>query len=414
MFDSLKKKLSSAIKNLVNREETEEAAEQKAEAQPAQVIATPPKPEIVQERVSEKPKIEEKQVQKEKPEQPKAETIIPQKQKAEPEPKKEESPAHKPPVEKVHMEKKEKPEPLLKVSLGTKIKGVILRSVTLNESEIDQFTENVKISLLESDVSYETTERISSTIGDELRSTKISASSIDASLRNVLRDSLLSVLKKNESGIDLFKFVTERISQNNIPIKILFLGANGTGKTTTMAKIASHLKKSNVTCVLSASDTFRAAAIEQTEYHANKIGVPVVKSGYGADPASVAFDAIAFAKARGIQVVLIDSAGRQETNKNLINEIHKIVRIAKPDITLFVGESTSGNALPEQIKEFNKIAKIDGVVLTKLDCDAKGGNTISIADTTGIPILFFGIGESYDALRAYDSDFILNAIVPNN
>ena len=181
-----------------------------------------------------------------------------------------------------------------------------------------------------------------------------------------------------------------------------------------MAKIAYNFKKNGITCVLSASDTFRAAAIEQTEHHANKVGVPVIKSTYGADPASIAFDAIAYAKARGIHAVLIDSAGRQETNKNLINEMQKMVRVAKPDLTIFVGESIAGNQLSEQIKEFNKFMSIDGIILTKLDADAKGGNAISIAHVTGIPLLYLGTGESYDALVPYTPDFIVNAILPNN
>ena len=433
MFDSLKKKLSNAIKGLVKREEQGIKAEEKveaAQAQPAppvveqkarpppeirQVVEAPRRDEIraepekrigaPQHHVKEVPRKDVEQPRPQPKQEPKPEIEKPRPQIVEvPLPKVEKSQPRKEP---------EKRESLLKVSLGTKIKGVVFRSVTLNDSEISDFTENVKMSLLESDVSYETTEHISSAIEERLKTSKIPASNIDSSLKNVLRESLMEVLKKNETGIDVFKFVAERTARNEVPVKILFLGPNGTGKTTTMAKIAHHLKKSGITCVMSASDTFRAAAIEQTEYHANKIGVPVIKSNYGADPASIAFDAIAYAKAHGIQVVLIDSAGRQETNKNLINEIQKMVRIAKPDLTVFIGESTAGNALSEQIREFNKFAKIDGVVLSKLDCDAKGGNAISIADTTGIPILFFGVGEAYDAIMPYSTEFILNAIVPN-
>jgi fused signal recognition particle receptor len=180
-----------------------------------------------------------------------------------------------------------------------------------------------------------------------------------------------------------------------------------------MAKIAYALKKRGISSVLSASDTFRAAAIEQTEHHAKSVGVPVIKSSYGADPASIAFDAIAFAKAHNIQVVLIDTAGRQETNKNLISEMQKMVRVSKPDITVFVGESTAGNQLTEQIKEFSKHIQIDGIILTKLDCDAKGGNAISMAYTVGIPLLLIGTGESYEALIQYTPQFMVDTILPN-
>ena len=181
-----------------------------------------------------------------------------------------------------------------------------------------------------------------------------------------------------------------------------------------IAKLAHMLKSNGISCAMSASDTFRAAAIEQTEFHANKVGVPVIKGSYGADPASVAFDAIAYAKSHRISVVLIDTAGRQETNKNLVSEIQKISRITKPDATIFIGESTSGNRIAEQIKEFSKSVKIDGIILTKLDCDAKGGSAVSISDITGIPILFFGTGESYDALVEYRPEFIADAVLPNN
>ena len=208
------------------------------------------------------------------------------------------------------------------------------------------------------------------------------------------------------------QLVKGRVSEGSKPVKILFLGPNGTGKTTTIAKLAYGFKNAGISSVLSASDTFRAAAIEQLEHHANKIGVPVIRSSYGADPASVAFDAIAYAKAHGIDAVLIDSAGRQETNKSLIEEMKKMVRVAKPDLIIFVGESTAGNMISEQIKEFSKFMAIDGIILTKLDCDAKGGGALSIAHTTGRPVLFFGTGEGYDALIPYDPNFVIDAILP--
>ena len=181
-----------------------------------------------------------------------------------------------------------------------------------------------------------------------------------------------------------------------------------------MAKIASMLIANNITCVLSASDTFRAAAIEQTAYHANKLGIKVIKGTYGADPARVAFDAIAHAKAHGIMVVLIDSAGRQETNKSLIEELKKISRVTSPDLKIFIGESISGNALLDQVKAIDEAVKLDGIILTKLDVDAKGGNTLSILSDTTIPILYFGTGEKYSDIIAYDPQFIVDNILPNN
>ncbi len=301
----------------------------------------------------------------------------------------------------------------INLSIKTKIKKVFLSKVKLNDSDINQFLDELKMSLLQSDVSYNTMESFTADLDKKLRSKEFESKEISRQIIEQVRLALNDVLNKNMgSYIDLFETISSRVAKNDVPIKILFIGPNGTGKTTTIAKIANGLKNRNITSILSASDTFRAAAIEQTEYHANKVGVPVIKSRYGADPASVAFDAINYANAHNIKVVLIDSAGRQETNKNLINEISKMARVTKPDITLFVGESISGHVISEQINEFSKFIKIDGIILTKLDCDAKGGNAISIAYDTDAPILFMGTGESYDALMNFSPKFIIDSILP--
>ena len=298
------------------------------------------------------------------------------------------------------------------LSLSTKIKSVVFKKTKLKESEIDGFLEDIKVSMLESDVSYDTVEKFLDNLKKRILDAEIDSKQIDNELFRFIRESLLNILSKK--GIDIIEYVSESVSKKEIPVKILFLGPNGTGKTTTIAKLTYMLKNKNFKVVISASDTFRVAAIEQSEYHAKKLDVPIVKSNYGTDPASVAFDAVAYAKARRIDVVMIDSAGRQETNKNLISEIEKMQRVIKPNIIIYVGESVSGNAISEQINEFKKFVNINGIILTKLDCDAKGGNAISIADITGIPILFFGVGEKYTDLLPYDPNFIVDAIVPRN
>ena len=387
MFEGLKKKLSDAVKIFAKKEEKEIEEKEKVEAAaPAAIAPEPRTPEP-----EPKPAPETKQAPPQAHEAQK-------------------------PAQKVRSEQPEehRKEEIVKLSLKTRIKSVFVGTVTLSDNEIEDFLENVRVSLLESDVSYDTTDAFLADLGKTLRETKVDSKHIQQELLGAVRQSLFDILESGKKGVDVMQFVKGRINESNIPVKILFLGPNGTGKTTTMAKIAYNFKKNGITCVLSASDTFRAAAIEQTEHHANKVGVPVIKSTYGADPASIAFDAIAYAKARGIHAVLIDSAGRQETNKNLINEMQKMVRVAKPDLTIFVGESIAGNQLSEQIKEFNKFMSIDGIILTKLDADAKGGNAISIAHVTGIPLLYLGTGESYDALVPYTPDFIVNAILPNN
>ncbi len=299
----------------------------------------------------------------------------------------------------------------LKFSFSTRARAAVFKKVKLSCSDIDNFADALTFSMLQADVSYETTALFSEQIKKELSDAEFSSKDVKAPLYAYVKKALLGILKKPGS-LDFMSFMLERAKAGQLPVKVLFIGANGTGKTTTIAKIAYMLNKNGITSVLSASDTFRAAAIEQTEHHAKALGMPVIKSAYGADPASIAYDAVAYAKAHGIQAVLIDSAGRQETNKNLINELKKIARVVSPDLVIYVGESTSGSAIVNQINEFSKFIKIDGIILTKLDCDAKGGNAISIASTAGIPILFFGTGEAYTDLMPYDPNQIVNAILP--
>jgi fused signal recognition particle receptor len=391
MFEGLRKKLSDAVKNLVKKEE-EKVKEER-------II-----PEPIEEGVIDEDTVNSKKTET-------TEEIV-----KETDEKENKNPTEKRSEEKEHKNEqdKKKKDEIIKLSFTTKIKSAFLGTIRLNDSEINSFLDALKISMLESDVSYNTTEDFLADLDSKLREKQINSKRIREELTETVRGSLLSILESAPKKINVDQFVKERKDSGEIPVKILFLGPNGAGKTTTIAKLAHHFKNRGISTVLSASDTFRAAAIEQIEHHAKKIGVHVVKSTYGADPASIAFDAVAYARAHGMDLVLIDSAGRQETNKSLINEAQKIVRVAKPDITIFVGESTSGNQIAEQINGFNKFVKIDGIILTKLDVDAKGGGAISISHTTGIPVLFFGMGEGYDALVAYNPRIILDAILPEN
>lgn len=377
MFEDLRKKISNAIRGISKKEEEKAEAQQERNEE-----------KISNEVVSKEIGVKEEVAETKRPVA-----------------KSDEAPG-------VALEKQGKQERTLDVSLASKIKGAVLGNVTLSDKEVSGFIDKVKMSLIESDVSYDVAEEMSENLYSSLKGMRVSPSKAEDEFMSKVRESMTSVLSKGSHGTDIKKFIDERVKANDLPVKILFLGPNGTGKTTTIAKIAYMLKNSGTSCVISASDTFRAAAIEQTEHHAKKVGVPVIRSSYGADPASVAFDAIAHARSHNIEVVLIDSAGRQETNRNLVMEIQKLVRVSKPDLTIFVGESTSGNALPNQIRELSNHVKIDGIILTKLDCDAKGGNAISIASATGIPILFFGTGEGYDALVPFDANFIVNNILP--
>jgi len=402
MFDSLRKKISNAISSIAKSEEKEiEAVEPLNEAKPPQEesINNPEskteKFEEAEEDTFTEPTREEPQVKnavKKADEDREAETNTKQD------------------ISKItESRKKEK----ITLSLSTKLKGVFSREVSLNQSDINNFAEELMLTMLQSDVSYSTTEKFIESLKNSLANTKFESRNIHTGISNCVKSELGKVLEKGEPKEQLLQMVKDRLTSGMKPVVIMFLGPNGTGKTTTMAKIAHLFKSNGLSSVFSASDTFRAAAIEQTSFHASKLGMPVVKGNYGADPASVAFDAIEFAKAHSTDVVLIDTAGRQETNKNLLNEIKKMERVAKPDITIYVGESTAGNRISEQVAEFLKYVRIDGIILTKLDCDAKGGNAISISDVTGLPIFFFGTGESYDALVPFNPSFIIDSIVPS-
>ncbi|HIH19148.1 TPA: signal recognition particle-docking protein FtsY [Candidatus Micrarchaeota archaeon] len=293
-----------------------------------------------------------------------------------------------------------------KIGIGTTLKSIFSSEITIGESEVSDLLEELELSLLESDVAYDVALEVVQQLRKELVGLKVPKGEVEKRTRGKIASILESVMYSERK----FSLV-ERVKGMQKPAKILFVGPNGAGKTTTMAKVARLLLDNGLTVVFSASDTFRAAAIEQTEVHAARLGVKAIKSKYGADPASVAFDAINYATSHSIDVVLIDSAGRQDTNANLLLELKKIVRISKPDLKIYIGESIGGNAVIEQIKGFNEAIGIDGAILTKIDCDAKGGTAISVAKATGAPVLFLGVGQDYADLEPFDPHKIAEEIM---
>ncbi|MFA6213899.1 MAG: signal recognition particle-docking protein FtsY [Candidatus Micrarchaeia archaeon] len=300
----------------------------------------------------------------------------------------------------------EKRETAPRIGIGTALKSIFSSEITIGESEVADLLSELELSLLEADVAYDVSLDVSSQLRNRLVGMKVPKGKVEEKTREAIKDVLASVMK-SERKFDL----VSRVRSLEKPAKILFVGPNGAGKTTTMAKIARMLLDNGLTAVFSASDTFRAAAIEQTEVHAGRLGVKVVKSRYGADPASVAFDAVNFARTHGIDVVLIDSAGRQDTNANLLDELRKISRVAKPDIKIYIGESIGGNALIDQVRAFDAAIGMDGAILTKIDCDAKGGTALSLTKSTGIPVLYLGVGQAYSDLVAFDPDKIAQEIM---
>ena len=434
MFGLLKNKLSGFIKGLTGREEKKAGATGKAAPPEAKIEPAPiPEKKIERISVSEK-KAEEKppvQAVERKPGQPQVQKAIEPKAGKPPEQKT--GPKIVPPGKKSLLEsaagafsaKNGAPKPAdggisrlekkaqaekrgfaPKLGIGTTIKSFFSSEITIGESEVSDLLEELELSLLEADVAYEVSTEVTSQLRAQLVGMRVPKGEVEKRAREAVQNVLESVMDSSRK----FDFV-QRVRALPKPVKILFVGPNGAGKTTTMAKVARMLLDAGFTVVFAASDTFRAAAIEQTEVHAGRLGIKAIKSKYGADPASVAFDAINYAKANSIDVVLIDSAGRQDTNANLLSELIKINRVSKPDIKLYVGESIGGNAVIDQIRAFNTAIGMDGAILTKIDCDAKGGTAISIAKSTGIPVLFLGVGQGYHDLVPFDPHRIAQEIM---
>jgi len=292
-------------------------------------------------------------------------------------------------------------------SFFSKLKQKLTHS-TLSQEDFEEIFQDLEITLLENNVALSVIDSIKSSLSSDLVNTKIERSKIDETILESLKSSILSVLKEPPNLISLIK---EYRKQNpKSPFVILLVGINGSGKTTSIAKLAHYLKKHNISVVLGAGDTFRAASIEQLEEHANKLNVPIVKKPYDSDPASVAFDTIAYAKSNNIQVALIDTAGRMYTKTNLIKEMEKIVKVSKPNLKLFVGESITGNDATEQAKAFNDSIDIDGIILSKADVDEKAGTILSVSHVTNKPIFFLGTGQSYDDLEPFTKKTVLKNI----
>ena len=271
---------------------------------------------------------------------------------------------------------------------------------TLTKENVEEIFADLEIILLENNVALEVVDKIKENLIKDLVGLEIKKAKIEETIIGSLKSSIEEVL------IEPPNLITD-IKKSIEPYIIIFFGINGTGKTTSIAKLARLLQKNNISVVLAAADTFRAAAIEQLETHAQKLKVPIIKSQYESDPTSVAFDAKKYAQARKIQAVLIDTAGRMHTKDNLIAQMEKIIRVIKPNLKIFVGESTTGNDAIEQVKTFNEAVGIDGIILSKADVDEKGGTALSVSYVTKKPIYFLGTGQSYNDLTPFKKDIIL-------
>ncbi len=405
MFKFLKKRLKKFEDKLEDELEQEL---QKEESKIDEKITKPPQEEIQVQPEETVPK--EIPKQEEKPSEKKQEPTAPPKPMSPRERRKQRMKAKKHREEQTDKQIEESIKAELERTYQTRksISKTIQKDTSsgrkISEEKLDDLLWELEVGLLESDVAYSVIESIKKDIKEELQHVPLKKGNINETVENVLRHAISHVLESNNFDFNEFIETKEK------PIVIMFVGVNGSGKTLSIAKMATILKNKGFSCVMAAGDTFRAGAIEQLGIHAEKIGVKIIKHGPGADPAAIAYDAIEHAKAKHKDVVLLDTAGRMQTNVNLMDEMAKIKRVAQPDLILFVGDALSGNDAVEQAKRFNEIVGLDGVILTKVDTDAKGGSALSVAYTIGKPLLFVGIGQKYDDQIPFDAQWMITNI----
>ncbi|RZN63478.1 signal recognition particle-docking protein FtsY [Methanonatronarchaeum sp. AMET6-2] len=307
------------------------------------------------------------------------------------------------PVEEEGGSKKQASE---KASISTRAKKFIKeRKVILDEDDVDDAISEFKFDLIENDVAFDVAEKIGEDVKTQLVGKEIKwREDVGEIVNESLKKSILDIFTSD------FRF-NNYIEEKEKPVVIIFVGTNGVGKTTTIAKLAKYLRKKDYQPVLANGDTFRAGALEQIEKHGEKLDLKVIKHQEGSDPAAVIYDAVEFARANNYDVVLGDTAGRMHTDINLMDQIKKIKRVSDPDLVFFVDEAVAGSDAVERAKQFDEAVDIDASILTKIDADVSGGSAISIAYATNNPIIFVGTGQSYDDLREFDPEWFVDEIV---
>lgn len=414
-----KKGLFAGIRKIFKKEEKAPEAPEEPEVKPE---PEEPQIEVPEEAAPEEPEVkpepEEAAVEAEVPEKPAAEVAerLPEEEPAEEEkpvpeaeapevPEVEAPPPIEPPppvTPEAPKLPKKPPEPLEepKGFLGRLKQKVIAKK--LSEQQFNSLFWDIEVALLENNVAVNVIDKIKKDLAENLVDKPIA--------RSRIQDTITSTLKHSLEGLFVGSFDLIEKASAKKPFVICFIGVNGSGKTTTIAKVAHMFKEKHMSCVLAAADTFRAAAIHQLKEHGKRLGVRVISQDYGSDAAAVAFDAIKHAQARNIDVVLIDTAGRLHSNIDLMDELKKVVRVSKPDMTIFVGESITGNDCVEQALKFDEAVGIDGVILSKADIDEKGGAAISVSYVTGKPIIYLGTGQEYADLKPFDSSIVLESL----
>jgi len=278
----------------------------------------------------------------------------------------------------------------------------------LNEKDIEDVLFQLEINLLESDVATEVIDSIKESLKEKIIGSRVEKKNI----QNFVKQSLIEFISEtfdNAGHVDLVAKINEKKSSNE-PFIIVFVGINGTGKTTSLAKVANMLKNEKFSLVIAAADTYRAGAIEQLREHTNRLNLKIIAQNYGSDPAAVAKDAVLYAKSHKVDCVLVDTAGRMQTSSNLMEQIAKITKVVNPDMKIFVGDSLAGNDTVNQAREFHNQVKFDCSILTKSDADARGGAALSIVKVTSSPIIYVGVGQEYDDIIKFNKKTFLENV----
>lgn len=285
-----------------------------------------------------------------------------------------------------------------------------IKEKQLSDDQLDDLVFNFQLALIESDVAQTVAEALTREVQKSLAGTKVDRSADPSEVVGERLTTALQAAFAKAGTVDLLRNIAEK-KKSGEPYVVLFLGINGTGKTTTISKVAHFLKTKGVSVVLAAGDTHRPGAIEQLTEHAERLGLKVVSQRYGADPAAVGRDGVLYAKAHHVDCLLIDTAGRMQTNQNLMEEMAKIVRVVKPDLRVFVADALTGNDAVSQAELFSQHVGFDAAVLTKADADVRGGAALSIVYTTGKPVIFLGVGQGYGDLAPFDTQKFLDSLL---
>ncbi len=296
--------------------------------------------------------------------------------------------------------------------LKSGFKGLVTKVTTteLKAENLRPVLADFKMTLAENDVAFPVADKVCDELEKRLDGLQVKRlEDRKKVVEDNLRQVLLEVMLTNKK-IDILKEAEEKRKKKE-PYVLLFVGINGTGKTTTIAKVAQFFKDKGYSTVLAGSDTYRAGSIEQLEEHAKRLNMRMIKHQYGADPTAVAFDAVSHAKAHGVNIVLIDTAGRMQTNQNLMKELAKVKRVICPDLTILTVDSLAGNDAVAQAEEFNNCVGIDATILTKVDADVKGGASLSVTYVTQKPILFIGVGQTYKDLEVFNPEKFVQMIL---